>query len=627
MLQTPSGVPAAHEENRSALAPGSAGAARPPETVDRYQLLEQVGSGGMAQVYRARDTLLDREVAVKLLHPHLASREDSRRRFSREARAVAKLRHPNILEIYDFSGDASGMAFIVTEFIRGVTLERFVEETGFGAPSIAALAAHQVTAAVEHAHGLGIVHRDIKPGNVMVREDGVMKLMDFGIARIVDQGDRMTMTGALVGSPAYMAPEIIEGKEADARSDVFSLGTLLYWLVTGVLPFAAANTTAVLKRILDGSYEDPRAVAPEVPDALCALLQDALQRDPASRLASAGELRLRLEASLAEDGLLRPAEELARFFADPPGYRAAFRAALVARLENQARESLRARRTAKALGLVSRLVAVDPDNPEAARLLASVRSGKRRRRAVQTALAVAAVAAGAWAIARFRPRALAPRAPPPATATLAQPSHPAAVAPVPVSEGPPANKTLPAASSPSLPSRAPVHPLPRPALAFPRARAPIPAPAAPLPGRLRLFVQPYADVFVDGQRRASGVPTLDLELTRGPHTLRLVHPDCDPWERRIDVAADGDPLRVRLVPKPAWLSIRATPPDADVMVDGVFEQTARDSIARPIRVPMNAGPTRTVTVRVFTPGYRDLVREVPVRANAQIVVEAPLTRR
>jgi len=238
--------------------------------LDRYKLLEQLGTGGMSVVYRAWDTALDREVAVKLLHPHLAGDPDSRRRFSREARAVAKLHHPNILEIYDFSGEGAPTAYIVTEFIRGVTLRQFADNHGFGPPALGALAAHTLTAAVEHAHQFGIVHRDIKPENAMVREDGFLKLMDFGIARIIGQGDLMTVTGALVGSPAHMAPEIIEGKNGDARSDIFSLGTLLYWLTTGVLPFAAGNTSAVLKRVLDGDCTDPRALRPDLSDQLAA---------------------------------------------------------------------------------------------------------------------------------------------------------------------------------------------------------------------------------------------------------------------------------------------------------------------------------------------------------------------
>ena len=236
--------------------------------ISRYRIVEQIGSGGMSVVYKGVDTTLDREVAVKVLHPHLASKEDSRRRFSREAKAVAKLHHPNILEIYDFSGDDAPEAFIVTEYIRGVTLRTFAEQHRFDPPEIAAMAVHELASALDHAHGIGIIHRDLKPENVMIREDGVIKLMDFGIAKVLDRDERMTMTGALVGSPAHMAPEIIEGLEAGREADIFSLGTILYWLCCGKLPFMGNNTTQTLKLILDGTYPDPRLSNAAVSDEL-----------------------------------------------------------------------------------------------------------------------------------------------------------------------------------------------------------------------------------------------------------------------------------------------------------------------------------------------------------------------
>src|SRR5512147_2235178 len=176
----------------------------------------------MAAVYLGRDTALDREVAVKVLHPHLASRAESRARFSREARAVARLSHPNIVEIYDYSGDEARDSYLVTEFIHGRTLRAFAEEVGFGLPEVGVLLARALADALVHAHSAGVIHRDLKPENVMVAEGPrpAVKLADFGIARILASEERLTMTGALVGSPHHMAPEILEGRETDARSDL-----------------------------------------------------------------------------------------------------------------------------------------------------------------------------------------------------------------------------------------------------------------------------------------------------------------------------------------------------------------------------------------------------------------------
>ena len=294
--------------------------------VDRYELLEEVGSGGMAVVYRGRDTALDREVAVKLLHPHLAARAESRARFSREARAVARLRHPNIVEIYDYAGDAAVESFLVTEFVHGRTLRAFAEQELRGLPEVGALLARALADALVHAHAAGVIHRDLKPENVLVLESGgprAVKLVDFGIARIVAADERMTLTGALVGSPNHMAPEIIEGREADARSDVFSLGTILYWLATGQMPFAAANPTATLRRVIEGERDDPRQVSPLVSDPLAAVIDGALQVDPERRLPSAEALRGALDDALTTSGLADATGELEAFLRDPAEYQAA----------------------------------------------------------------------------------------------------------------------------------------------------------------------------------------------------------------------------------------------------------------------------------------------------------------
>src|SRR5215208_8183571 len=247
----------------------------------------------MAVVFRGRDSLLDREVAVKLLHPHLANAAESRARFSREARAVARLAHPGIVEIYDYSGDGAGESYLVTEFVRGPTLRVFAQEVGFGFPELGMLVGRALADALVHAHSAGVIHRDLKPENVLVRreEPPAVKLADFGIARILASDERMTLTGALVGSPHHMAPEIVEGREADARSDLFSIGTILYWLATGKLPFAAPNPTATLRRVLEGDFRDPREVSPLVSDRLAAAIAGALAVDPDRRTPSAVALR------------------------------------------------------------------------------------------------------------------------------------------------------------------------------------------------------------------------------------------------------------------------------------------------------------------------------------------------
>ncbi|HEX4804121.1 MAG TPA: serine/threonine-protein kinase, partial [Myxococcaceae bacterium] len=367
--------------------------------IGRYRILEQIGSGGMSVVYKGVDTALEREVAVKVLHPHLAGKEDSRKRLAREAQAVAKLQHPNILEVFDFAAGDSDTAYIVTEFIRGQTLRQCAEKHPFNPPEIAAMAIHEIAAALAHAHEAGIIHRDLKPENVMVRDDGVIKLMDFGIAKILDREDRMTMTGALVGSPAHMAPEIIEGREVGPEADVFSLGTMLYYFATGVLPFLGANATATLKKILDGTYEDPRKLTPAICDRLAEIIATCLARQPSGRYSSARQLQQALGEYLSSVGLSHPADELGWFFLDPPAYRERLVGRLVESQLRSAEPMLGSGELAKALSCLNQVLALDPGNQRASQLLARMNRTKRRRYLVRRGAAVGGFAAALTALA------------------------------------------------------------------------------------------------------------------------------------------------------------------------------------------------------------------------------------
>ena len=298
---------------------------------DRYTLIEEVGQGGMAIVYRATDETLKREVAIKVLHQHLAAEPESKARLEREAQAVAKLRHENILEIFDYSGLDSQSSYIVTEFIDGQTLKQFLAGRTLRHPEVAALVALEVCGALAHAHSVGILHRDVKPENVMVRKDGLLKLMDFGIAQMLDL-QRMTVTGQLLGSPAYMAPEIVEGKQLDFRTDVFSVGIMLYLLATGSLPFTGKNPHEVLRRITEGKFTDPRMVGRGVDQALSRIITRALARRPEDRYPDVGLLADDLRAYLTDAGLGDVRAELRAFFADPDAYEAALPKRLAAAL-------------------------------------------------------------------------------------------------------------------------------------------------------------------------------------------------------------------------------------------------------------------------------------------------------
>jgi serine/threonine-protein kinase len=410
--------------------------ARVPE---RYTLIEEVGQGGMAVVYRAQDETLKREVAIKILHQHLAGEPESKARLEREAQAVAKLRHENILEIFDYSGLGSQSSYIVTEFIDGQTLKQYLNGRPLGFSEVAALICVEVCHALAHAHSLGVIHRDVKPENVMIRKDGLIKLMDFGIAQVLDF-QRMTVTGQLLGSPAYMAPEIIEGKQLDFRTDVFSVGIMLYLLATGELPFSGRNPHEVLRRIAEGKFPDPRTVGRGVDQVLARIITRALAHRPDDRYPDVSPICDDLIAYLTEAGLTDVRAELRAYFAAPAAYEQALPKRLAAALTESARTQLAAGRRAKAMELWNRVLAFDPDNETVTAALRRLQGRRRLYQAMTTAALVAATTGGVLAAAHHRrshPPTVAVASARPAIAHLTPPPAPAPV--------PAAQATLPAA--------------------------------------------------------------------------------------------------------------------------------------------------------------------------------------
>ncbi len=270
--------------------------------VGKYRIIEEVGRGGMAVVYKAHDPVLDRIVALKLLHPHLSEEPQAKERIQAEARAVARLQHPLIPEIYDFSGNDSEHTFIVTEFVPGITLARFCREHAFALSESALLVFHRLLTALSHAHAAGIVHRDLKPENIMITPDGDLKLMDFGIARIIEN-PKMTSTGQILGSPAFMAPELLRGEEAGKPADIFALGILLYLLAVGELPFTGNNPHAVLVKITETDYPDPESRKPDIGAPVARIIRKCLEKYPEDRPDSVDRLLEMTEDVLELSGI------------------------------------------------------------------------------------------------------------------------------------------------------------------------------------------------------------------------------------------------------------------------------------------------------------------------------------
>lgn len=679
------------EELRSIAASDLEGGADPwlGRRLMQYQVEEILGQGGMSVVYRALDEQLQRVVALKILHPFLAQKEECQARLVREAQAVARLKHPNILEVFNYADDPSraqnveGLqrpSFVVAEYVPGVTLKHFLEQTPVAdVPEAAALITLILARALSHAHERGVVHRDIKPENVMVREDGVLKLMDFGIAYIVDQ-QQLTVTGTLLGSPAHMAPECIEGHPADARSDLFSLGTMLYWMTTGHLPFAGPTPHALLRAIVEVDCVPAQARSPRISDGLARIVTRSMAKNPAQRFASAREFADALDAFLRDAGVDADDARVEAFLSAPKKELTYLAEQIRASHLQKARQALEDKAPARAIAALSRVIAADATDPEAHEILEAAHEFEEEEEALSGNLAVSASRASEGGRASHQPKDVSWSGP---TAILGviiamivsavgvtrwvdaqQNTDPAGaiIASVPVEVDPdPSNVGADFASvapPPGIPDDAlrsatgagapeagaptsndvlgqailQVNPK-TPRKSSPKMRAGLALDRDTRRPRgekrsVQIRVWPFADIQVDGEKVATQVSQAQVELAPGEHWLRFTHPFAKTKEVPLRVPTTGalGEVRVRLdEAKPAFIRVAAEPSDAEVAVGGTPKGSAARSLTAPIIIPFpSLRAESTFEILVFKKGYRTRTISQQLRAGGTTTVRVVL---
>jgi len=533
----------------------------------KYELVEEIGHGGMASVYRARDRRLGREVAVKIIHPHLRDSREVAERFHAEARAVAKLRHPNIVEIYDVGDADEPEQYLVAELVRGTTLGKLRRERGALPPEIAGALALEILEALSHAHASGVVHRDVKPENVLIEHrppsavvnqsetpgspaDRVaVKLTDFGIAKLLD-APGVTSTGQVLGSPAHMAPEQIEGGDVDARSDVFGLGVVLYDCVVGHLPFEGSNPAQVLRRVLEGDYSPAQRERPVVGARWSALIDRALAHLPSNRFQSAREMHDAVKAEMAWVGISSPRRELESWFDDPDSYEAAHAKAIVDRLRARGDEARRRGDVLSAASDYNRALAQAPDDARLLHLVAGMRRSEARARMVRRAAIAVVLLLGAAIVLRvsLRSSLFHPLAAP---ASRAPPRALPGPAPAPSSTVG-AIETESSARAVRVPGAA--------IFASPGRSAPA---GKPVDRTLSLDLRPPmgVTVSVDGKPDRPVSTGDGLTLDAEAHSLTFSCPVCTPVERSIAPGDKGETLHVDVPIKSATLLVEGNAAD------------------------------------------------------------------
>ena len=583
------------------------------KTQRNYQVLNTIATGGTAVLYKAIQSSLDRPVVIKRLHSHLTSDPNFTRRFELEAKAAASLDHENIVRIIDF-GSTDENYYIVMEYIDGLSLKELFEKHGTLRDELILLIAHEICMGLDHAHQRGIIHRDIKPANIMITNEGQVKITDFGLAKLHQSQTQQTVANTLLGTPLYMSPEQAIGNSIDGRSDLFSLGTICYELLSGTQPFMGENYAAVIQNILHGAVTPPSKLGTEVSHEAENIVMRSLNREPSKRFRTALEMARAIESVLGQERIMNVRTSLRRLLSgeEDTGAMPAIR------------EKKRTKRrmlplfvsSAIALAVILFIVL----NPER---LDTIRS---RFGAMRTPDPVPAVMDGNDATANvlqgssFQMGELELGAPvPPPTA------HDRMTADtVTIGTDRPIEKNTTGHDAPED------EPLPEPERETALESAPASDPpqqppaaheqAAVAAGYLSVSVEPDAEIVVDGVHRHDGSGLGPFELTAGEHEVICRKQGYREYRERISIKRD-ELSRRNIILQPITGGVNfITDAGVQIYIDGLFK--GRTPLEEPITIP--AGEHRIELKKI---GRKDWSNVVYIPADETLQLRITLVPR
>lgn len=534
--------------------------------IGHYHIIKKLGQGGMSIVYEAFDNRLKRPVALKMLHPLLASNEECRKRFLREAEAVAKLSHPNIMAIFDVSAhNHEEVIYIASELLIGKTLKDFYALEFKKYPEIMAMIIFILTEALHHAHDKGIIHRDIKPENIMIGVDGQIKLMDFGIADIGK--DNMTKTGVLVGSLAHISPEIIKGQRASFASDIYSLSTVFYWLITGELPFKEDSPHALLKAIVDNKPKKVQVLSSYISDNLALIIEKGLSKEPKDRYQHAEDMGQAILDALKYLGLHFSDKDLQLGLKDNGIHIHKFHEQILKQIKAKQKYYNNSFNHHASLVLKYRLEAISNNDKNKSNYLLPI----------FLFIVLGLMVIYFIKLTMFHDESL---------------DH--------VIELASANEEdLPMSMLTHTSDLAKTSSIIEPALK-----------------NIHVVIWPFADVLLDGKLIAKHTKTIDFNLAKGVHKLEFRHDYAATIDKVVNVTDLSTPINLKInltKSKPAFLVILSEH-DADIAIDGHYKGTSSKSMHQPIIIPL-PDKTHAVSKEIIISrlGFKPLI------INAQLI--------